>query len=156
MTISLTFYLWAIFVVSTLSNLFSAAMFYCRVKHPQRAGLWGILSLAMGIPALLLAVAGLLSGYTSAYAGGALYWIAPLIYAAFCLLDLLLDYVFHIEFRQPPRPVILAPFLLLFYLGLMMMWGMLWNLSLLPWIFAGLCYFAMVAASIYALRNGAA
>ena len=153
-TISLTVYLWAIFGVCTLANLFIAAMFYCRVKRPERAKLWGILSLLMGVPALLLALGGLLGGYSSAYEGGALYWLAPLIYAAFCLLDLFLDYILHIEFRNPRRSAILAPYLVLFYVGLMMMWGMLWNLGVLPWAIAGLSYFAMVWASIYALRNG--
>ena len=145
---SLDTYFWWIFIVANAVNLLSAAMFITRVRLPERTGLFGNLALLMGLPAAILAVLGMANQV------GLMTWLMPLLYAGFSVFGLLVDVILKIEFRQPRRPAILVPFLLLFFISLIGMWGMLWNLGVLPWAITGLTYFAMVGASFYALGKG--
>lgn len=141
-------FLWAVFGVALPANVFCALMYWARVRRPERAALWGGLALLLGIPALVIALLGMLNNL------GALYWLMPLLYALFCAVCWALDYWLKIEFRRPRRPVILVPFLILFYVPLIGMWGMLWGLSFLPWALAGLAYFANLGGAAYAGRRG--
>ncbi len=99
-------------------------------------------------PALVIAIIGAIQGF------GVSFGLAPLLYAAFALFALIVDVILKIEFRNPRRLVILLPFLLLYFVPLMMMWGMMWLLGLGFWIITGATYFAMVVASFYALDKG--
>lgn len=141
-------YLLAVFILANTVNLLAAAMFLARVLRPSWARLLGNLALLMGLPALLLSVQGWRSGYQL------FVWLPPLLWAVFALFGLVVDVILQIEFRQPQRWAILGPFLLLFYLPLIMMWGMTWLAGVPYWAITGLTYFAMLAASFYASRRG--
>ncbi len=145
-------YLLYIFVITVLINLFAMLMFLGRVHWPQLgpqpAGLFGILALVMGIPALMMVIVGIKHQFSFSF------WLMPLLYTIFCVISLFLDIIWKIEFRQPRRLEILIPFLLLFFLSVIGMWGMLWNLGFLYWGITGVMYFLMLGSSIYASRKG--
>jgi hypothetical protein len=141
-------YLLLIFLLANSINILSIFMFIARVKWPKNADLFGYLAILMGLPALALAVIGAIQGF------GISFGLAPLLYAAFTLFALIVDVILKIEFRNPRRLVILLPFLLFYFVPLMMMWGMMWLLGLGFWIITGITYFAMVVASFYALNKG--
>lgn len=145
---SLNWYLLLVFILSLLANVLSLLMFLARVHWPGVAGLLGNLALAMGVPALVVAIVGALAGL------GVMFWLMPLLYAAFCLFGLIVDVILNVEFRQPRRPAILVPFLVLFYVSLIGMWGMLWQLGFVPWALVGVVYFGMLGSSFYALGKG--
>ncbi|HCB50121.1 MAG TPA: hypothetical protein DEP47_11505 [Chloroflexi bacterium] len=141
-------YLLLIFLLANSINILSILMFIARVKWPKNADLFGYLAILMGLPALALAVIGAIQGF------GISFGLAPLLYAAFTLFALIVDVILKIEFRNPRRLVILLPFLLFYFVPLMMMWGMMWLLGLGFWIITGVTYFATVVASFYALNKG--
>ncbi|MCP4164264.1 MAG: hypothetical protein GY759_00025 [Chloroflexi bacterium] len=141
-------YLRLISALANAINLLSAAMFLARVYRPGWANTWGLLAILMGVPALLLTLYGMSIDVSF------LSWLMPLLYAVFAVLTLVLDYILKIEFRNPRRTAILAPFLLLFYIPLIGMWGMTWDLGLGYWIINGITYFIMLGSSFYALRRG--
>lgn len=141
-------YLLLIFLLANSINILSFIMFIARVKWPKNADLIGNLAIFMGVPALIIAVIGALQGF------GVSFGLAPLLYAAFALFALIVDVILKIEFRNPRRLVILLPYLLLYFVPLMMMWGMMWLLGLGFWIITGVTFFAMVIASFYALNKG--
>lgn len=142
-------FLLGVFALATSANLVSATMFWARVRRPAWARPLGVAAIALGVPALALAVAGATSGISWTR------WLFPLLYTVFAAVTLLLDFILKVEFRQPRRPRILVPFLILYYFPLVAMWGMLWDLGLGYWAVNGLSYLTMVAASLYAVRKGA-
>jgi hypothetical protein len=107
-----------------------------------------MVSLASGVPALVGGVAALIAGLDSAL------WIPLLIWAVFTAFGFVVDVARPVEFRSPRRPAILAPFLTLFYLGTMSMWGVLFGFSLVAFGIVGVTYVFQVSASIGAQRRG--
>lgn len=145
---SMDIYLILVFLLAASINILSFFSFLSRVRWPEYARIFEILVIIMGIPALVLAIIGSLQGY------GVSFGLAPLLFAAFALFALILDVILKIEFRNPRRLVILLPFLLLYFVPLMMMWGMMWLLGLGFWIITGATFIAMVIASFYSLDKG--
>ncbi|NIS83077.1 MAG: hypothetical protein GTO14_23400 [Anaerolineales bacterium] len=141
-------YLLFVFIVSVLINLASTLMFLSRVHRPEYTNPLAIFAIILGLPALVLMMLGVTNDF------GIAYWIMPLLYVVFSVFALSVDFIWKIEFRQPRRLEILIPFLLLYFVSLIGMWGMLWNLGLVYWVISGVTYFSMVASAIYALRKG--
>ncbi len=141
-------FLFGVFALATSVNLVSAAMFWARVRRPRWATPLGVVAILLGIPALVLAVAGAMSGISWTR------WLFPLLYAVFAAVTLLLDFILKVEFRQPRQPQILVPYLILYYFPLVAMWGMLWDLGFAYWAANGIGYFVMVWASLWAVRKG--
>jgi hypothetical protein len=142
-----TFLFW-IFILAVFINTLSTMLFLGRIYWPAQTGFLGAITIALGIPAFGLAMWAALAGFEFSY------WLFPLLYSFFAVFALIVDYVLNIEFRQPRRLEILVPFLLLYFISLIGMWGMLWNLGIVYWAIAGVTYFAMVASSIYTARKG--
>jgi hypothetical protein len=141
-------YLLGIFILAVLINVLSTFLFLGRIYWPAQTRVLGAITIGMGVPTFALGLAAALQGYELGY------WLFPMLYSAFAVFALIVDYILDIEFRQPRRLGILIPFLLLYFISLIGMWGMLWNLGIVFWAVAGLTYFAMVASSIYAARRG--
>jgi hypothetical protein len=142
-------FLLGVFALATSANLVSAAMFWARVRRPAWSRPLGVAAIALGAPALALAVAGATSGISWTR------WLFPLLYAIFAAVTLLLDFILKVEFRQPRRASILVPFLILYYFPLVAMWGMLWDSGLVYWAVNGASYLAMLFLSLWAVRKGA-
>ena len=144
---SVSTYLSVVFGLANSANVLSTLMFLARVHRPHLAGLFGRLAIALGLRALIMGIWGLASH-------GIAYSLPPLLYAQFAAFALVVDVIRKIEFRQPRRPGILIPFLSLFYVSLMTLWGMTWSLGVGYWAVTGLTYLATVASSLYAVKRG--
>jgi len=98
-------------------NVLQAAGFLSRVATGSRTinHILGYVIVALALPAALALV-----GFLRAGAGWR-HWIGPAVYLAFALTMVAVDYVWPVEFRSPARPVILVPYLLLFFGAILLM-----------------------------------
>ncbi len=138
---------WLILVVAITSNVLTILVFASRPRHPARAKAFGLGFIALAVPAAVIIVTFVEEGRPWGY------FIPPALFITFVILVLLLDYILRIEFRSPPRYNIMGPFLLLYYIAQMGMWGLTWDLGLAIWGFTGATYFAQVAVGVRAERG---
>ena len=111
-------------------NVLQAAGFLSRVYTGSRAinHLLGQVMIALAVPA---AVA--LAAFVRARAG----WrhrIGPAVYLAFVALEVVVDYVWPVEFRSPTRYSILVPYLLLFFGAILLMGLPMFRLNRRLWL----------------------
>lgn len=98
-------------------NLLQAAGFLSRVHTGSRAinHILGHVVIALAVPAAVALVA-----FVRARAGWRL-WLGPAVYLAFVALEVVVDYVWVVEFRSPRRYDVLVPYLVLFFGSIMLM-----------------------------------
>ena len=138
---------WLILIVAITSNVLTILVFASRPRHPTLAKAFGLGFIAIAVPAAAI---------IAIYVGEGRPWgycVPPVLFICFAILVLLLDHILHIEFRSPPRYNILGPFLLLYYIAQMGMWGLTWDLGLAIWGLTGVTYFAQVAVGVHAERG---
>jgi hypothetical protein len=138
---------WLTLVVAVASNVLTVLVFGSRPRHPALAKAFGLGYIALAFPAAAIIAINLGDGRPWGYC------VPPVLFITFAILVLLLDYILRIEFRSPPRYDIMGPFLLLYYLAQMGMWGLTWDLGLAIWGLTGVTYFAQVAVGIGAERG---
>lgn len=101
-------------VVVNLVNLLQTAGFASRASEGMVVNqALGVLIAVFSIPASVALI-----GYARA---GSPWWIGPAVFDAFVALMLVVDYWWPVEFRQPARPVILVPYLVLFFGSIVLM-----------------------------------
>ena len=101
-----------LFAVVNTTNILTFFVFVSRVKWTSAGYKLAIATVVMAIPTIVIVV-------LNANAGREwLYLVMPLIFIAWAIFTLITDIIRNIEFRQPRKPKILVPFLLLFYIGL--------------------------------------
>jgi hypothetical protein len=101
-------------VVVNLVNLTQSAGFASRRRYGRRVNrILGWFIAGLGVPATIA-----LAGYLRADDP---WWVGPAAFDGFVILMLLVDYVRPIEFRQPRRPMILVPYLALFFGSIVLM-----------------------------------
>lgn len=125
-----------------LFNLLLAAMFWGRVSdNPSIARLAGVSSLVLGIPLAVFAAANLVQRRP--------WWTValPLLLVLFLLIELVFDYILKIEFRQT---WLVGPYLLLYYLGSMVMVGYAFIVKTPYGVLTLITYFIQVALGVYA------
>jgi hypothetical protein len=106
---------WMVFISANLMNLLLALMFYFRWRGKPAIGqIFGWCAVAMSLP---LALAMLFNFQSNR---GWPYWVLPLLTIIYCIVELLLDGIFKVEFRHNR---FLWPYLVLYYIGLMAMIG---------------------------------
>ena len=98
-------------------NVLQAVGFLSRVRTGSMVinHLLGQVMIALAVPAALALVA-----FVRASAGWR-QWIGPAMYLAFVVLEVIVDYVWQVEFRSPMRYGILVPYLLLFFGAILLM-----------------------------------
>lgn len=135
------------FIVINIFNLTVFALFLSRVKVPSISSKIGIFSLILGIPNLLITILNifLLREWW--------YWVFPLLFMSFLIFTLFVDYIKKIEFRNPRKLSILIPFLILFYVSLILMWGLTWILGIIYGVITGITYFIQLFGAIYAGKH---
>ena len=103
--------------VVNVVNVLQAVGFLSRVRTGNMAinRLLGYAMIALVVPATLALVA-----FGRARAGW-LQWIGLAVYLVFVLLEVIVDYVWQVEFRSPMRYGILVPYLLLFFGAILLM-----------------------------------
>lgn len=100
-------------VVNTV-NVAQAVGFASRSSYGMSVNqILGLVIAALAVPATV-ALVGL------ARAGNP-WWIGPAVFDAFVVLMLIVDYLWPVEWRDPARPVILVPYLLLFFGSILLM-----------------------------------
>ncbi|MFW9772422.1 MAG: hypothetical protein ACFFEO_09735 [Candidatus Thorarchaeota archaeon] len=136
------------FVIINIFNLTVFTLFLSRVKKPAISKKIGVFSLLLGIPILVIVICNLflLRAWW--------YWVFPLLFISFIMFTLIVDYIKKIEFRNPRKLSILIPFLILFYISIILMWGLTWILGLLYGIITGITYFMQLFGAYYAGKHG--
>jgi len=136
------------FIIINTFNLSVFALFLSRVKKPEISKKIGIFSLLLGIPTLTIAIINLILQRDWWY------WIFPLLLVGFILFTLIVDYIKKIEFRNPRKKSILIPFLLLFYVSIILMWGLTWTLGVIYGGITAITYFLQLFGAYYAGKHG--
>jgi hypothetical protein len=130
-----------LFAAANIVNILTAAIFLLRVKGMESAEfIVGILVVAMAMPVVTAII------YNAAEKREWWTIVLPALLLAFLIAELLLDYIFKLEFRTTS---LLLPYLLLFYLGTMGMIGYSFLIGR-PFGYATLCtYFINLIAAWY-------
>ena len=135
------------FLLANTVNLVTAGLFLTRVHFPSAAPAFGVATLLTGIPA-----AGLV-GYNVSKGAPIVESIPAMAWIGFVLTDLALDYIRNVEFRNPTRWGILAPFLVLYYGSTVSMWASTWPNGLGPYIATTVTFALSAGLSIYGRLN---
>ena len=138
----------SIFIIINIAHVAIFAMFVLRVKKKEWAGPAGTLTISMGIPTGIIAVINLLNGRDWWL------WVYPFLFVVFCLFTYIVDYALKIEFRKPRNLKILVPFLLIFYISIILMWGVTWSIGPMYGAITGVTYFMQLGAAGYAGKHG--
>lgn len=146
---------WAALVtwgVVNLVNILQATGFVSRVLTGSMRinHLLGFAMIALAVP--LMAA---LAAFVHAGAGW-LYRIGPLLYIAFIMLMVVVDYLWPVEFRSPARLSILIPFLVLFFGSILFMGLPMFYLDRRLWLVTVLTTLVLLGSMIWAMRKGVA
>jgi hypothetical protein len=138
--------------VVNLVNLLQGAGFLSRVVTGDRATNH---LLGMGIIALALPAAAALYAFWRAHAPWR-QWLGLVLFLVFVAFELVVDYLWVVEFRDPRRPAILVPYLLLFFGAILMMGLPMFRLDRRLWFVTLLTTLFLLAAMLWAMRHGVA
>lgn len=139
--------MFAFLTVNTI-NLSSFLMFVFRVHNLFWSTIFGWIALGCAIPAFIL------GGYEYSLHRPFFFWFPAITYGIWGILDLFLDYVLKIEFRNPVKPSILAPFLFLFYFGIGGMAFRFWKINFAFWLISGITCALNCVGAVYAALHG--
>jgi len=137
-----------LFLIINSANIIISSIFVLRVKKSGLERVLGILYIALGIPTLLITILNL------HFQREWWFWVYPSIFLIFIVFELVVDYIKKIEFRNPRNIRILVPYLILYYISIILMWGLTWTLGILYGAITGITYFLQLGCSIYAGKQG--
>lgn len=129
-------------VIVNIINLLLVVMFVGRISdQPIFAQLSGMGTILLGVPLLFLALANFRLNRE--------WWtiVLPLLLVIFLGVELLLDYILHIDFRST---WLVGPYLLIFYIASMGMVGYAFLVKVPYGIITLLTYFLQVGFGVYA------
>ena len=136
-----------IFFVINLANIIISVIFISRVKRPELEHILGIFFILTGIPTLIILIINIF------YQRDLWFWLFPLLYLIFISYEIIVDYIKKVEFRNPINKKILIPYLILYYVSIILMWGLTWTLGTLYGIITGVTYFLELGCAIYAGKH---
>jgi hypothetical protein len=137
-----------LFITVNSINIFTFLMFFSRVQWEKASSIFGFITLLYSIPALIISVSNLRDKKPF------FSWFPALIYVAWTIMDILVDYVYKIEFRSPMRSALLVPFLILFYFSITGMSFSFWKSNFIYWLISGITCVLNLSGAVYALLNG--
>ncbi len=108
----------------------------------------GYAIMLLAIPATVAAV-----GYVRAGAGWR-FWIGPALFDAFVVLMLVVDYLRPVEFRSPPVPSILVPYLTLFFGSILFMGLPMFRMDLRLWAVTAVTAVMLLGSMLFAMARG--
>ncbi len=146
MTVDAGFVWWS-FALANSVNIVVALMFWARMRRPVAEDRFATASMLLGIPAALLAAAGITSNQPP------MAWLVVGGWAVFALMTWIVDHVVEIEFRQPKRLGILVPFLVLFYLPLLGMAIVQLTNGVVPWAITSTTFLIAFSLSLWSTRS---
>ncbi|HPB63844.1 MAG TPA: hypothetical protein PLM80_00525 [Mesotoga sp.] len=131
-----------------LINIFTFLMFLSRVKWPKVEILFGTATIILALPAVTIGALNLLRS------ANFLLWFPAILYGFWALLALVVDYLLKIEFRNPAKPSILVPFLILFYFSVGGMAAAFYRIDLYLWLISGVTSILNLYGAYYAGKQG--
>ena len=135
-------------VVNTV-NIAQAVGFASRRSHGMAVNhVLGLVIAVLAIPATLALV-----GFARA---GNPWWIGPAVFDVFVVLMLVVDYLWPVQWRDPARPMILIPYLLLFFGSILLMGIPMYTVNRGLWLVTVGTTAALLIAMTLALGQGAA
>jgi len=131
-------------------NVLQAAGFLSRVYTGNRVinHLLGYAMIALALPAVLALVA-----FWRARSDW-LQWAGPVVYLAFVVLLVVVEYVWPVEFRSPTRYGILVPYLLLFFGAILLMGLPMFRLDRRLWLVTVATTVLLLTSMGIAMRKG--
>ncbi|MFX1314124.1 MAG: hypothetical protein ACFFHD_16170 [Promethearchaeota archaeon] len=138
----------SLFLIINCANIIISIIFIIRVKKPGLERILGILYILLGAPTLLIIILNLY------FQREWWFWVYPLLFIIFIVFELVVDYLKKIEFRNPRNIRILVPYLSLYYISIILMWGLTWTLGILYGAITGITYFLQLGCSFYAGKKG--
>jgi len=131
-------------------NILQAAGFTSRVWTGDRTinHLLGRVIIALGVPAVAALVA-FLRART-----GWLHVVGPAAFLAFIALELVIDYVWPVEFRSPVRIEILVPYLVLFFGSILLMGLPMFRANQQLWLITVATTALLLTSMVIAMRRG--
>ncbi len=95
---------------------------------------FGWIVYALCIPAAIISIILLRGGKTWHY------WLGGFLFVLYALFGIWIDYVAKIQFRNPFKPAVAIPYVLLYLATVMFYWWPLWPMSRLLWIVYAVLY----------------
>lgn len=108
----------------------------------------GLVIAALAVPATVALV-----GFARA---GNPWWIGPAVFDAFVVLMLIVDYLWPVQWRDPARPVILIPYLLLFFGSILLMGIPMYSVNRGLWLVTAATSAALLITMTLAIGQGTA
>ncbi len=139
-----------VWAVVNAVNVLQAAGFLSRLRTGSMATnhVLGLVIMALAIPAAAALVAFLRA--RSLW----LAWAGPAAFLAFVLLMVVVEYIVPMEFRSPARPVILVPYLVLFFGAILLMGLAMFSLDRRLWLVTVATTALLLVSMGLALRAG--
>jgi hypothetical protein len=137
-----------LFFVINSANVTISIIFISRVKKPGLEHGIGIVYIALGIPTVIIII------FNIIFQREWWFWIFPSLFLIFIIFELIVDYIIRIEFRNPRNIRILVPYLIMYYVSIILMWGLTWTLGVLYGAITGITYFIQLGCAIYAGKHG--
>ncbi len=108
----------------------------------------GFVIILLAIPAMIALIAFFLEG------ANWIHRIGPILFLAFIVLLLVVDYLRPVEFRSPARPEILVPFLVLFFGGILFMGLPMFRINRTLWLVTATTTVFHLISMAVAMRAG--
>jgi len=128
--------------------LLQAAGFATRVIDPGINRILGWLIVALAVPVSVAGANLLRSGAT---------WrevIGPVAFDLFVIYAVVVDYTLAIEFRDPPEPAVLIPYLVLFFGSIVLMGAPMLRIDRRLWTVTALSTALLIGSMLFAMRHG--
>jgi hypothetical protein len=139
-----------VWAVVNAMNVLQSAGFLSRVRTGTMTfnHQLGYAMFALGLPATVALV-----GFVRSRASF-VDWLGPTVYLAFLALMLVVDYLTPIEFRSPPRYVVLIPYLVLFFGAIVLMGLPMFRLDRSYWLVTVATSVLLIGSMVWAMRKG--
>ena len=137
-----------IWVVVNLVNVLQAVGFVTRVSSWDVQRTVGIVIAGLAVPATLALVSFLRCG------SGWRFYSGPLMFDAFVVLLVVVEYVLVIEWRSPARLEVLVPLVSLFFGSIFLMGAPMFRINPKLWAVTAMTAAALLSAMLYAMSKG--
>jgi hypothetical protein len=129
------------FIFPLFVNFLMAVHFFFRLRRKRAQKFTGLLIILSSVPAIWILAHTLLAEVN------AIAIISTSLWILFSLLDLVLDYILKLDFRQG-NPVLLIIFLVLYYGSTVTLWASSYDAGLAPYLIVTIAFLCQAVLSI--------
>ena len=137
-----------LFVVVNAVIILTFLNFISRVEWPHLERRFGMGVVLMGIPAAAVAIMYALDGRDWWQ------WAVPAVFVIWTMVEFVVDVILKMEFRQAKDFRILFPFFLVFYLSIVGMWMITWDMGRAYWGLTAGFLALHISGLVYAYSRG--